>query len=403
MKFSSLLATCCLSLLPLALLGACADDGSSTEASSPSDLTSKDKGNGKPGDCEVLDLSAGMPLASQTQLEHDTIGATPVLRTRPGVFLANGDPTLEDKLTIFVHGAAGVGTLRIDPDLSKLFTYVQSCAACASLDLDLTTNDAGASTYAKRFAAVSGAVEIQSAITPNQTQGIVRGLELREVTTDAATGTTTLLKGGQCYWVAKQAFDTRRERGCKPFQAKSTCATGEQCVPTNAIGTDGECAATGTKQLGEQCTRQADGNTPSWSSDCAAGLRCFQDQDAQVATCGQICDQLAPTNTCPAGTLCGGGYNLCVADTVLAHSGIDPAAIGEACSVKDGDGYWAMYCGSEGKQRGTCVDQDGFVGKHAKCEALFTSAATELPPGRQPGYLAYKGGKDLSTLWSYVP
>ncbi|MDB4946719.1 MAG: uncharacterized protein JWP97_6253 [Labilithrix sp.] len=124
-----------------------------------------------------------------------------------------------------------------------------------------------------------------------------------------------------------------------------------------------------------------------------------------VATCQQVCDELAPTNSCPAGTLCGGGYNVCVPEGILsAHSGLDPALIGQACTVKTAAGGWAQYCGGLGKKRGICVDQDGTgVGVHAKCEALFTDAATELPAGHLPGFLGYKGNfNDRSTLWSYI-
>ena len=403
-KLSTVLAALCLPVVSLAAIAACSD-GVSAPSSSSSDLTS-DAGSSRPADCQDLDLSTGVPLASQTQIKFDMMGATPVVRTKPDVFTKNGDPALADKLVVYLHGAVGAGTLNIDPDLTKLFTYVPSCLACAALQLDFTKTDAGTSSYAKTFAAVNGIVDIETAITPNQTQGVVRGLELRELYTDA-TGARKLLPGGQCYWVAEQPFDTRREKGCRPFQENAGCAEGQYCMPTNAIGTDGQCAATGAKKLGDTCTVNVSGDAPSWDSDCATGLRCFKDSETMetVATCKQICDELAPTNACPTGSTCGGGYSLCIPNQVLVdHSGLDFAAIGEACTQKAPGGGWAQYCGGEGKKRGTCVDQDGFgVGKHARCETLFVSAATEVPPGHLPGYVGYKGVNDQSTLWSYVP
>lgn len=384
--------------------------GSSSGSSSGGSSSGGSSSGGKPDDCEDLDFTGGVPLRSQTQNQFDTAFSTALLRTVPTVFVNNGDATLPDRLDIFLHGRVGVGTLQLDPDPNKLFVrskgdegdnYMPNCEACAQLRLDISANDAGVSSYAKTFAAVGGSVEVQTAVTPHQTQGVVHGLEFREMQLDPATRYWTRKQGGQCYWAAEVPFDTRRENGCKPFAADDTCGQGKFCMPVNSIGTDGECTATGDLELGDDCTRNAD---QSWDSECGPGLRCFKDSsepDEASATCRQICDELAATNACPAGTTCGGGYNMCMDNAALADSGLDPVAIGEVCTQKTGDGsQWANYCGGTGKKRGICIDTDGMAGPlPPKCEALFASV-TEKPAGRSASYIGYKGGLDQSTLWS---
>ena len=392
-----------------ALAIACSTGTRVPEMSASNLSATSDAGNelAMPADCHELDLSSGVPLVSQTNLKFDTIGPTPVIRTVPTVFARNGDPTLPDKLSIFLHGRVDVGTISIDSDLTKLFSYVPSCLACGILQLDFSTNDAGASSFANTFAAVGGIVDVTTAITPNQTQGVLRGIELRELSTDAA-GARTLLPGGQCFWITRQTFDVRSAGGCKPFGEDDVCGKGQYCMPANSIGTDGQCVTTGPKELGQACTRNSTADAPTWSSDCEPGLRCIEGSDVgdTFPTCKRVCDELASTNACPTGSLCGGGYNLCIADPIMsANAGLDPAAVGEACTVKAPTGKWASYCGGVGKKRGTCVDQDGFgVGLHAKCEALFASAATELPAGHIAGFVGFKDQNgDLSTLWPAVP
>ena len=447
MKTLGLLFACALPLVSLA--SACADDaahdvadttssgssgkpsagapGSSSGApgsSSGSSGTSSSSGAFpdaaaavKPADCIDLDLSTGTPLKSDTQLKFDSHGTAPVARTLPDVFKQNGDPNLPDRMRIWLHGRTDVGTLNLDPDPNHTYApLVPTCLACATLSLDLTPSDAGGSSYAAAFAAVGGTIEIQTALTSNQTQGIARGVEFRVVAQDSATGLVGVVPGGACYWVAEVPFDTRRPGGCKPFTGDAAaCGAGEFCLPTNAIGTDGECTAVGTKTIGQPCTRVTSAESPSWDSDCEAGTRCLVDRTwgETVATCHQVCDQLAETNACPAGTLCGGGYNLCLDETKII-GGVDPAEIGEDCTVlvpatpPSTLGSWAQYCGGTGKMRGKCVDVDGVAGPlPPKCEALFASAGTELPPGRTAGYIGYKSvtsptsRDDYSTLWSY--
>lgn len=378
---------------------------SSSSGSTSSSSGGRDAGV-KPADCEAFTLGE-VPLQSPAQLRFDTAAPTALVRTASGALTQLGDAALPDRLDVYLHGTIGAGTHAMDPDPNKLFVrttgdaddnYMQTCETCAQLRLDYSEPDGGSGSYAANFAAVAGRIEITEALTPHQTHGTVRQLELREMQRDETTKFWSVKPGGRCLWLEEASYDTRLEGGCKPFTG--SCPNGGYCMPLNSIGTDGKCVSVGSKTVGQACTRASE---QSWDSDCASGLRCLG-ADGESPTCHTVCDQLAETNPCPAGTTCGGGYNICLDnEDVLSGSGFDLAAIGEECTETTGDGQgWAMYCGGTGKRRGTCVDPDGMAGPIAPtCQPLLASVV-DVPEGKAMGYLAYKNGIDQSTGWSFT-
>lgn len=339
----------------------------------------------KPADC--VDLMVGVALVNPHQASFDTSDATPIVRTPLGTNLS-GAVDLVDRLKIVLTPETSLGINTITDDATGTiadFTndFVATVTAGVSYE-----EDAGMDGYMTTFVAKGGEVEIAERITGNQTQGTLRYAELREVAIDDTTGAYTFVTGGACYWIQELAYDTRLAKGCVPYT--DSCGAGEFCMPLNAIGTDGECATTGTKQLGETCTRA---NATSWDSDCAAGMRCLHPQGDPDATCFQVCDVLSNAPGCPAGTHCGGGYNLCLDESVLQNSGIDPAAVGEACE----DDPLALYCGGSGRP-GNCYDDDGDGPLPSMCNAFHGSPADCTAP-QIPSFIGYKNGIDRSTLW----
>ncbi|MDI1446777.1 hypothetical protein [Polyangium sp. 6x1] len=345
----------------------------------------------KPADCVDLPL-AGIELLSQQENTFDTSGSVPTIRTPSSLANISGDPALVDRLRLFFDGALDVGIHTMDgapthalPDFKT--TFVPTCNTCAVFQEDLAEGS-----YLKTFAAKSGELEITARVTPHQTAGVARYVELREVVKDAMTGVYGWVDGGQCYWIQEASYDVRRPKGCVPYTANA-CPADQFCMPTNAVGTDGECVTGGAKVEGEACTRVSD---TQWDSDCTLGLRCFD--GGMGAICHKVCDLHAAAPDCPAGTHCGGGYNLCLDVAILQNSGIDDALLGETCTMNPS----ALYCGGAG-QPGMCLDDDGDAGPMAATCIPFASAPSQCVAPKTAGYVAYKDGIDQSTLFCITP
>lgn len=225
----------------------------------------------KPADCEDLPL-AGVELLSQQENAFDSSSSVPVIRTPSALPNISGDAALSDRLRLLFDGDLGVGLHTMDGDPNHALpdfktTFVPNCNACAVFQEDLGPQNA----YLQTFAAASGELEITDLVTPHQTAGAARYVELREVVKDAATGAYSWVNGGQCYWIEEASYDVRRPKGCVPYAA-GACPADQFCMPTNAIATDGECVTGGAKAEGEACTRAS---AMQWDSDCALGLRCL--------------------------------------------------------------------------------------------------------------------------------
>ncbi|APR80188.1 putative lipoprotein [Minicystis rosea] len=348
----------------------------------------------KPADCVDLSLT-GIELLSQQENTFDSSDSVPVVRTPSSVANISGNAEQFDRLRILFDGKTGVGVHALDPEPNHVLpdyqkTYLPTCSAGAVYQED---RDSATSTYTKLFAAKAGELEITELVTPHQTAGAVRYVELREVAADADTGAYAWVSGGACYWIQEAKYDVRRDNGCLPF-VPGSCPADKFCMPTNAIGSDGECVTGGTKGPGEACTLADDTH---WSSDCQLGLRCLDSEGS--AKCYEVCDVVSTAPGCPAGTHCGGGYNLCLDEaTVLANSGVDDAAVGEACATNP----TALYCGGAG-QPGTCYDDDGDAGPKPSTCIPWMSAPSQCIAPQTAGYVAYKNGSDNSTLWCLTP
>lgn len=347
----------------------------------------------KPADCVDLSL-AGVELLSQHENTFNTAAPVPTIRTPGSLANISGDAALVDRLRLLHDSDISPGVHAIDgepglalPDFKT--TFVANCTACAVFQEDL--DPAQNNVYLKTFATKSGELEITDLVTPHQTAGAARYLELREVVKDPATNAWDWVDGGTCYWIEEVTFDVRRPNGCMPYVA-GECAADQFCMPTNAVGTDGDCITGGAKQLGEACARVSD---TQWDSDCALGLRCIDGGSGPL--CHQVCDLHSAAPGCPAGTHCGGGYNLCMDEAILQQSGIDGAALGETCANAD-----ALYCGGSG-QPGMCWDDDGDAGPLAATCIPFSSAASQCVDPKTAGYVAYKANADQSTLFCITP
>lgn len=341
-----------------------------------------------PEGCEALPID-GITLLSLQQLTFDASDPVPVVRTPFSIHLT-GNARKFDRLRILFDAGVGVGAHPLDGDPNRAVpTYVQTfiptCSACVVYEEDMLEYE-----YRRTFVASGGTLEISDVVTPHQTRGSVSQVELREVALDPVTGRYGAVENGACYWFERATFDVRRPNGCVPY-AEGSCADGQFCMPTNAVGSDGECVEGGEKGVGEACVPASDAG---WGSDCQLGSRCIDFGGG--ASCEQVCDVLSANNGCGAGTHCGGGYNLCLTEADLEQSGIDAASLGEAC----GDPT-ALYCGGSG-QVGTCWDDDGDGPLNALC-IPFHTAASECSASETAGFIAYKGGLDLSTLFCLDP
>ncbi|EYF03323.1 hypothetical protein [Chondromyces apiculatus] len=382
--------------LTLALTGlaaGCSDDGSDDTGPTTTTTTTGTGGTGGTGggDCQTISLD-GIELVSMHEDQFDASDSVPVIRTPGSLANLSGDPASADRLRILFDGDLGVGVHAMDGDPNQALpdyaaTFVPNCTACAVLQEDRDPSNA----YLKTYTVSSGELEITDMVTPHQTAGVARNLELREVE-ETAEGTYAFVPGGTCYRIQEATFDVRLPNGCKPFVAGS-CPADQYCMPLNAVGTDGQCVTGGDVALGEPCTRAS---TTSWDSDCQLGLRCIGDT-GEDPTCQQVCDVLSATPGCPSDTLCGGGYSICMDVSILQNSGTDDALVGEVCATDPE----ALYCGGAG-QRGLCYDDDGDGALESMC-VPFSSAPSQCPAGRTAGYVAYKAGIDRSTLFCIPP
>ncbi|WAS96497.1 hypothetical protein [Nannocystis punicea] len=349
--------------------------------------TEETTGSLKPEDCVDLPI-AGLELVSQQEHEYDSAPPVPLIRSSAPASLS-GDQA-DDLLRILFDGALGVGVHQLDPDPNHAIpdyvkTYVPLSSAAAIYEEDLD-GDA----FSRTFVAAAGELEIVELLSTHQTAGIVRHVELREVVPNR-DGQFEPLADGACYWIEEVEYDVRRPNGCTPYAAEA-CPADQFCMPTIAIGTDGECVTGGAKQEGEACTRV---DSTHWDSDCELGLRCADFGDGDM--CHRVCDVLSDAPGCPAGTHCGGGYNICMDEALLQQSGIDPAEVGEPCL----DNPNALYCGGDGRP-GNCYDDDGPGPLDSLCTPFYYAPSQCVAP-QTGAYVAYKNGIDLSTLWCLTP
>lgn len=374
--------------------------GSSTSSTSSTGSTGTSGTGGaggdkpvKPADCVDLSL-AGIDLVSHQQNGFDTSDSTPVIRTRSSLANLAGDAAKFDRLRILFDGDSSTGVHAFDPNPAHALpdykiTFVPTCSACVIYQEDL---DPATNAYQKIFAAKAGDLEISTILTPHQTAGAAHYVELREVLKDPVTKAYDWKPGGACYWIEEATYDVRSPKGCKPFVAGS-CPASQYCMPTNSVGSDGECVTGGAKTEAQACTRQS---ATAWDSDCELGLRCID--SGSGATCIKVCDLLSATPGCPAGTHCGGGYNVCADEAEFQNSGIDEAVIGAPCATDP----TALYCGGSGRP-GTCWDDDGDAGPMPATCVPFSSAPSQCVAPKTAGYVAYKGSTDNSTLWCITP
>ncbi|WAS89811.1 hypothetical protein [Nannocystis punicea] len=359
-----------------------------TTGDTTTDTTTGDTTTGgpiMPEDCQELPL-LGIELLSQQEFQLESAMPVPWIRSPSTQDSITGDPALFDLLRILFDGDLAVGVHALDPDPNHAIpNNIQSYLPVSSSAV-VYQEDLEANVYKKVFVAVSGELEIVEMVSPHQTQGVVRYVELREMVKNGDL--LEPVEGGACWWIDEAEYDVRRPNGCSPF-TDDACPADQYCMPVNAIGTDGVCVTGGAKKEGEGCTL-VDPN--GWDSDCESGLRCVDFGNGDE--CGKVCDVLSDAPGCPAGTHCGGGYNLCLPEATLQMSGIDPAPLGEPCV----DTPTALYCGGEGRP-GHCYDDDG---QGSKC-LPWVSAPSQCPAEQTSGYVAYKGGIDRSTLWCLTP
>lgn len=344
----------------------------------------------KPDDCVDLAL-AGIELVSQQEHQYDSSGSVPLVRTPAAQTSITGDPALFDLLRILFDGDLGIGVHTLDPDPNHAIPGFVTSFVTVSNAAVVYQEDQANNAYTKVFVATAGELEIVEMLSSHQTRGRVQHVELREMVTNPDTEELELKPDGTCYWIEEAEYDVRRPQGCTPFKP-GACADDQYCMPTNAIGSDGECVAGGAKQEGEACALTS---PMKWDSDCAPGLRCIDFGDGPE--CGKVCDVLSDAPGCPAGTHCGGGYNLCLDEALLQMSGIDPAPLGEPCV----DNPTALYCGGEGRP-GHCYDDDAAGPLPSTC-LPFLSAPSQCIAPQTAGYVGYKSGIDRSTLWCLTP
>ncbi|MDC0674336.1 hypothetical protein [Nannocystis radixulma] len=360
--------------------------GVDTDTSSTGDTDTG--GPVKPDDCVDLSL-ADVELLSQQQHQFDSAWMVPLVRSPESLASLTGDEALSDLLRILFSGDITVGVHALDPDPNHAFpdyvtNFVTTSNAAVTLQEDLVDQ-----AYTKVFTAVAGELEIFELVSSHQTRGVVRHVELREMAPNPDTEALEPVEGGACYWIAEAEYDVRRVNGCTPY-TDDACPEGQFCMPTNAIGSDGECVTGGTKLEGEACVRP---DPELWDSDCELGLRCLNPGDGP--TCMKVCDVLSDAPGCAEGTHCGGGYNLCLDEAELQNSGIDPAPVGEPCA----DNPEALYCGGAGRP-GTCWDDDGNGPMPSSCRP-FVSAPSQCVAPQTAGHIAYKDTIDRSTLWCF--
>lgn len=368
-------------------------NGGGTSSSTSTTNTGGSGGGGgsapqKPADCVDLPLT-GIELVSPQENLFDSSDSVPIVRTPSSLANIAGGADLFDRMRILFDGATGTGVHALDPDPSHALpdyakTYVTTCSACVVYQED---QDEGTGDYQKVFASKAGTLEITDLLTPHQTAGAARHVELREIAADPVSGAYAWVPGGACYWIEEAKYDVRRPNGCRPFVA-GACPSDQYCMPTNASGTDGECVTGGAKAVGEACARA---DTTHWDSDCQLGLRCLN------SACLAVCDIFSATPGCPAGTHCGGGYNVCLDVSVLMQSGIDDAAVGSPCATNPD----ALYCGGSGRP-GICYDDDTNGPKPSTCRPWVASPSQCAAP-ETAGFAAYKNGIDNSTLWCLTP
>jgi hypothetical protein len=355
------------------------------------DAGAPDAGPVRPSECEEITLTAA--LRSSQMINSETYDTQPDLQATASLGGSTGDAMRPNQFFFYLDSADAVGTYAVVPFPNYFYARPHG----GGLSVDFATPDGGTGAFTRRYLAVSGTIEVASVLTPHQTQGRLSGVRFNEVTR-GSDGSATLVPGGRCYWLASAAWDTRRAGGCVPFATPSTCPAGRQCMPTNAIGDDGVCAAVGTRTEGEECTAPPTG---TWDSDCAPGLRCARfgvDLGETTFTCHRICDVRSASPSCPAGTHCGGGYNACLPISYLQHdargmNSIDTVAtVGAACAENPA----ALYCGASARP-GVCFADTGAAG--ATCRRVV-HAGSECP-GETAGYVAYKGGIDRSTLFCF--
>lgn len=348
----------------------------------------------KPDDCVEVSFTE-IELVSQQQNQPDSSDVMPVVRTPSSLANFIGDAKKFDRLRISFDGKTEVGVHAFDSVLNHIVpdyveTYSQTCTACSIFQVDLDES-VDPSAYAKSFASKAGELEIIDLLTPHQTSGAIRHVELREIAADVDTGIYDWVDGGACYWIEEAEFDVRRPNGCMPF-TNDACPADQFCMPVVSSGIDGECVTGGDVGPGEACTFV---NDTTWDSDCELGLRCFNDGSGGI--CMQTCDIFAASPGCPAQTHCGGGYNMCMPEEILTESGLDPALLGETCEVNP----TALYCGGSG-QPGMCWDDDQDGPMESICYPLHSAPSECLAP-QTAGTLQYKGGIDLSTVWCVTP
>jgi len=344
----------------------------------------------KPEDC--VDLSvAEIELVSQQQHQFDSSGTVPVIRSPQAHPSLSGDPALFDLLRILFDGDLDIGVHSLDPDPNHAIPNFMQNFVTISNAAVVYQEDLSNGAYAKVLVAAAGELEIVEMLSPHQSRGSVRHVELREMVLNPDTSQLEPLDGGACYWIEEAEYDVRRPNGCTPY-TPGACPDEQFCMPTNAIGSDGECVTGGAKQAGEGCARP---DPALWDSDCALGLRCIDFGDG--LECGQVCDVRSDAPGCAAGTHCGGGYNLCLDEALLQDSGVDPALVGEPCT----EDPTAGYCGADGRP-GTCYDDDAGGPNPSMCRP-FASAPSQCVAPETAGYVAYKNQIDRSTLWCFAP
>ncbi len=353
-------------------------------------------GPAPPPGCDVITLTTAV---ASTQMAHsEQYGPQPDLLATPEVGGTTGDPQHPNRLVFYLDGADAPGTYSVAA-FTNVF-YAIGNGGGLSLDYVEPVADGGTGTYSKRYVAVSGTVQVTAVLTPYQTAGSLADVRFAEATY-GSDGSVKLTAGGACAWLAQASWDTRRAGGCAPFTAstKGQCPSGQYCMPTNAVGDDGLCVATGAKQTGDGCTLTSAGK---WDSDCAPGLRCAEfsvDLGETSYTCHQLCDVLSASDGCAATSHCGGDYNVCIPNSFLLAAPVNGneidtvATVGQDCTQNPN----ALYCGATGTP-GTCFQDTGAAA--ATCRPWVT-AASACPAGDSGGYVAYKTGTDQSTLFCF--
>ncbi len=381
------------------------DAGIASDSSAPNDGAIGDSSSdGPPPGCiEITPTNASSYRTASTP-DPERYSSSPDIQADVSL----GDPTLPDSFRFRLDGKITVGASALSSAMVGPYVY----AGSGQLAVDLASNDAGGSSYAKTLYATSGTVTISSLTTPWQTEGTATNVRFDEgeIVGDKFQVTT----GGACYWVRSVSWNTKLANGCAPFQTSDPCGIGKMCMPTNALGKDGLCVAIGSGKQGDSCTfdDRADAGTDAgahvlWDSSCGAGLRCFQDAElAEMSPyCRQLCDVTAANSGCPAGTHCGGGYDICIPDAVFTKPGsgdlIDPALVGQACAV-DADTALSndVYCGGGSNQTGFCfpVERSTDGGYSTPVCNPFVAALSDCAAPAIGSYAAYKNGDDSSDI-----